>query len=170
MSMTVKQLNAKIDALGKVNAKVEATIQELGLECLAHCDEHGDTMPMNRLINVLRRTQHQAFCEWVLAFGKFKRNMDGATKDAQPMSYDKARDTDIEGATEKPWFMFGDEKSAAIAKAFDFQQAMRSLIKKAAAAGYDHQKLVQAAAIAGIPAEKVPASVTTVAVVPDALV
>jgi len=168
MTLTVKQLNSKIDALGKMNAKVEATIQELGLACLAHCEEHGDTMPMNRLVNVLRRTQHQAFTEWALAFGKFKRNIDFNTKDAQPLSYDKTRTTDVEAATAKPWFMFGDSKEDAIKKAFDFQAAVRALLKKAAAAGIDHTKLVQVAAIADIPAEKVPASVMVPANIDEA--
>lgn len=161
MSMTIKQLNAKIDALGKANAKVEETIQELGLACLAHCGEHHDTMPMNRLVNVLRRTQHRAFVEWAMAFGEFKINTDASTKDAQPLAYDKTKETDIEGATEKGWFMFGDDKTEALKKAFDFQQAVKSLLKKAAAAGVDHEKLLRVASIADIPADKVPATVTT---------
>ena len=158
--MDTKELNKKIDALGKANLKVEETIQELGLECMKHCDEHGDTVPMNRLVNVLRRTQFQAFTEWALAFGKFKRNFDKATKDSQPLSYDKTRNTDIEGATEKGWFMFADAKAEAIAKAFDLQAAMMSLLKKAAANGADHKKLVALAGVVGIAAEKVPATVT----------
>ena len=158
--MDTKELNKKIDALGKANLKVEATIQELGLECLKHCDEHGDTMPMNRLVSVLRRTQFQAFTEWTLAFGKFKRNTDAATKVSQPLAYDKTRNTDIEGATEKGWFMFADSKAEAIAKAFDLQAAMMSLLKKAAANGADHKKLVALAGVVGIAPEKVPATIT----------
>jgi heme/copper-type cytochrome/quinol oxidase subunit 2 len=114
--MTVKQLNAKIDALGKVNAHVEAKIQELGLACLEHCGVHHDTMPMNRLVNVLRRTQHKAFVEWCLAFGQFKVNVDFTTKAQQPLAYDKTRITDIEAAAAKEWFMFGEEKTEAISK------------------------------------------------------
>lgn len=159
--MDVKALNKRIDALGKANLKVESEIQALGLVCLEHCEKHGDTMPMNRLVNVLRRTQFQAFTEWALAFGKFVRNTDKATKDTQPLSYDKSRTTNIDAATAKQWFMFADEKEAAIAKAFDFQQAMMQLIKKAAANGVDHTKLVAAAALADIKPEKVPATVTT---------
>ena len=159
--MDIKQLNKKIDALGKVNVKVESTIQELGLACLAHCEQHGDTMPMNRLVNVLRRTQFQAFTEWVLAFGKFQKNMDKATKESQPLAYDKSRKTDIKGATDKPWHMFADDKATATAKAFDFQAAVMQLLKKAAANGTDHTKLVAMAALADIKPEKVPATVTT---------
>ena len=156
--MDIKQLNRAIDALGKTNQKVEATIQELGLACMAHAEQHGDTMPMNRLINVLRRTQFQAFLEWAMAFGKFSKNTDKATKEAQPVSYDKGKTTDIEAATAKPWFMFADDKATATAKAFDFQQAVMSLLKKAAAAGIDHTKLVAVAAVADIKPEKVPAT------------
>jgi hypothetical protein len=162
--MELKALNRAIDALGKANLKVETTIQELGLVCLEHCDKHGDTMPMNRLINVLRRTQHQAFMEWVLSFGKFDKNFDKATKDSQPVVYSKAKATDIEGATAKPWFMFADDKAKAIAKAFDFQAAMMQLLKKAASNGVDHELLLKAAEVAGIKPEKVPATVTVMPV------
>jgi hypothetical protein len=160
--MEIKELNKRIDALGKLNLTVETEIQDLGLVCMAHCEQHGDTMPMNRLVNVLRRTQFQAFGEWAMAFGKFKRNADKVTKESQPLAYDKTRTTDIEGATAKQWFMFADAKPEAIAKAFDFQGAMMALIKKAAANGVDHAKLLQAATIAGIKPEKVPATVITV--------
>lgn len=167
--MDTKELNSKIDALGKANLKVESTIQELGIECMEHCEKHGDTMPMNRLINVLRRTQFQAFMEWALAFGKFKRNADKVTKDSQPVAYDKTRNTDLEGAAEKQWFMFADAKAEAIAKAFDLQAAMMALLKKAAANGADHTKLVALAGVVGIAPEKVPATVTaTVPVEPVA--
>lgn len=167
--MDTKELNRKIDALGKRNASVEADIQALGMACLEHTEKHGDTMPMNRLYNVLRRTQHQAFAEWALSFGKFQKNTDKATKDSQPLAYDKSRTTDLVAASEKPWFMFADEKSKATAKAFDFQAAMMALLKKAAANGIDHDKLVKVAAFADIAPEKVPATVTTPAA-PEAIV
>ena len=159
--MELKALNRAIDALGKSNQAVEATIQQLGLACMAHCEQHGDTMPMNRLINVLRRTQFQAFMEWALAYGKFSKNFDKATKASQPVSYDKTKTTDIEAATAKEWHMFADDKAKAIAKAFDFQAAMMQLLKKAAANGIDHDKLVAVAALADIKPEKVPATITT---------
>lgn len=166
--MNVKDLNKKIDALGKRLASAEADIQGLGLVCMAHTEAHGDTMPMNRLYNVLRRTQHQAFLEWVLAFGKYAKNFDKATKDSQPLAYDKSRKTDIEGATAKPWFEFADTKAEAEKKAFDFQAAVMQLLKKAAANGTDHAKLVSIAALADIKPEKVPATVTTPETVPAA--
>lgn len=167
--MDTKELNRKIDALGKRNASVEADIQTLGMACLEHTEKHGDTMPMNRLYNVLRRTQHQAFAEWAMSFGKFKKNHDKTTKDAQPLAYDKSRTTDLVAAAEKQWFMFADEKAKATAKAFDFQAAMMALLKKAAANGIDHDKLVKVAAFADIAPEKVPATVTT-PVAPEAIV
>ncbi len=159
--MDIKTLTRKIDALGKRNASVEADIQELGLACMAHTEAHGDIMPMVRLMNVLRRTQHQAFMEWALSFGKYQKNLDKATRESQPVAYDKARTTDIEAATAKPWFMFADDKAKAQAKAFDFQAAVMQLLKKAAANGIDHAKLVSVAAIADIKPEKVPATVMT---------
>ena len=157
--MDTKELNQKIDALGKRNLSVESDIQELGLACMEHTEKHGDTMPMNRLINVLRRTQYQAFMEWALAFGKYTKNFDKVTKVSQPVVYDKTRTTDIESATAKAWFMFADDKAAAMAKAFDFQAAVKALLKKAAANGVDHQLLVSVASLANIAPEAVPATV-----------
>jgi hypothetical protein len=157
--MNTKELNSRIDSLGKRLATAEADIQTLGLVCLQHLDEHGDTMPLNRLINVLRRGQHAAFMEWTLAFGKVAKNLDKVTAASQPVLYAKNRVTDIEGATAKPWFEFADSKADAIKKAFDLQAAVMALIKKAAAAGTDHELLVAIGALANIKPEKVPASV-----------
>ena len=172
--MNIKDLNKKIDALGVRLASAEGDIQSLGLVCLQHLEEHGDTMPLNRLINVLRRGQHGAFMMWTLAFGKCAKNTDKVTMAAQPVVYVKARATDIEGATAKPWFEFADAKEDAIKKAFDLQGAVSALLRKAAAAGVDHEKLVAIAGIAGIKPEKVPATVLTAeqvaATVGDALV
>jgi hypothetical protein len=49
--------------------------------------------------------------------------------------------------------MFADAKAEAIAKAFDLQAAMMALLKKAAANGADHVKLVALACVVGIAAE-----------------
>jgi hypothetical protein len=158
--MELKQLNRAIDALGKKNANVESEIQALGLACLAHCEQHGDTMPMNRLVNVLRRGQYQAFIEWAMSFGRFIKNTDKATKDSQPLAYAKGKTTDMQAATDKPWFEFADSKATATAKAFDFQAATMALLKKAASNGVDHDTLIKVATLAGIAPEKVPATVT----------
>lgn len=159
--MEIKVLNKKIDSLGKRNATVRDDIQALGLVCLQHVELHGDVTPLNRLYNVLIKTQHQAFAEWAFSFGKVSKNLDKKTKEALPLAYDKSKKTDIEAATAKPWFDFADDKAKATAKAFDFQAAMMSLIKKAAAAGHNHDDLVKVAAIAGIKPEKVPATIMT---------
>lgn len=158
--MDAKLLNAKIKKLGIRNENLERDIQDLGLACIEHL-EHGNNGPMCNLMNVLRRTQHQAFMEWALAFSMCRKNADKATKDSQPVVYDKSRITDLEGAIAKPWFMFADSKEDAVKKAFDFQAAVMQLLKKAAANGTDHAKLVAMAALADIKPEKVPATVTT---------
>lgn len=156
--METKELNRKIDALGKKNAAVEAEIQTLGLVCLGHL-EHGNNGPIVRLFNVLRRGQQKPFLEWVLAFGKASKNTDKLTKDAMPIVYDKSKNGDIEGATAKPWFDFADSKDKAIAEAFDLQKAVMALLKRAANAGAEHSKLVAMATAIGIPESLVPATV-----------
>lgn len=167
--MELKKLNSAIAALSKANAKVADTIQTLGLACLEHADKHGDIMPLNRLYAALRRTQYQSFAEWAMAFGKVKKNLDPKTRETMPLAFDSGKQTDLTGATEKRWEAFGDDKGAATAKAFDFQAAMMALLKKAAKEGIDHEILVKAADVAGIKADKVPATVKTAkAVVADA--
>jgi hypothetical protein len=157
--MELKVLNKKIAALKKANGKVRDDIQALGLVCLQHIEQHGDVTPLNNLYDALIKTQHQAFAEWAFSFGKVSKNTNKKTMEAMPLAYDKSKKTDIEAAVTKPWFDFADDKAKATAKAFDFQQAVMSLLKKAAAAGHDHTQLVQVAAIAGIKPEKVPATV-----------
>ena len=157
--MELKVLNKKIAALKKANGKVRDDIQALGLVCLMHIEAHGDVTPLNNLFDALIKTQHQAFAEWAFSFGKVSKNTNAKTKEAMPLAYDKSKKTDIEAAVAKPWFDFADDKAKATAKAFDFQQAVMSLLKKAAAAGIDHSKLVAVAAVADIKAEKVPATV-----------
>lgn len=159
--MDIKVLNRKIDSLAKANLKVEGEIQALGLVCLEHVEKHGDVTPLNRLYHALRKTQFQAFAEWAFAFGKVSKSANKETMALLPLAYDKSKTTDLEAAIAKPWFDFADNKVDATKKAFDFQAAVMSLIKKAAANGVDHAKLVSVAALADIKAEKVPATVTT---------
>ena len=159
--MELKLLNKRIKTLKTNNAKVRDEIQTLGLACLQHIEQHGDVTPLNSLYDALIKTQHQAFAEWAFSFGKVSKNMDKKTMEVLPLAYDKSKKTDIVAATAKSWFEFADDKAKATAKAFDFQQAVMSLLKKAAAAGHDHEELVKVAAIAGIKPEKVPATVMT---------
>ncbi len=160
ISMETKKLNAAIDALGKRNAKIEADIQALGLACLGKIAEHGDVMPINRLLGVLRRGQHKAFTEWALAYGALSKNKDKTTLDKLPLVYDKARKTDIEAATATPWTEFAESKADAVAKAFDLQAAVMALLKRAAKQGVDHDKLVNIAKVVDIAEGLVPATET----------
>jgi hypothetical protein len=156
--MEIGQLNKRITVLAMRNARVEAEIQTLGIACLGHLAA-GNNGPMCKLVLALRRGQHQAFMEWALAFGACVKNADPMLKATKPVVYAKNRITDIEGATAKPWFEFADSKEDAIKKAFDLQGAVMALLKKAAAAGTDHELLVGIATLAGIGAKDVPASV-----------
>ena len=161
--MEIKELNRRISVLALRNARVESDIQTLGIACLEHLT-HGNNGPICKLVAALRRSQHQPFIEWALAFGACVKNVDKVTMATQPLVYAKNRVTDIEGATAKPWFEFADSKADAIKKAFDLQGAVMALIKKAAAAGTDHELLVAIGALANIKPEKVPASVMVPAV------
>ena len=166
--MELKELNKRIGALSKRNAAVTAEIQTLGLACLQHGASEanggfGDVMPLNRLVQALSRSQTQAFVEWSLAFGMVKRNADKKSKEVMPLSFDKERKLDVEGATAKTWDEFALDKGASIAKAFDLQAVMMQVLKKAAAAGQPESILLALAAAAGIDKAKVPHSVVPAA-------
>lgn len=158
--MKLSDLKKKIESLATANAKVENTIQTLGMACIEHLAT-GNRDPLNMLYGALRRTQYRAFAEWALAFGMCKKNTDKATMKDVPFLYDKTKGTDLPGAAAKPWFMFAEPKEEATAKAFDFQAAVMALLKRAATQGHNHAELVEVAKAAGIKPEKVPATIKT---------
>ena len=155
--MEITQLNKRITVLAMRNARVEAEIQTLGVACLGHLAS-GNNGPLCKLALALRRGQHQAFMEWALAFGACVKNPDPMIKVTKPLVYAKNRVMDIEGAIAKPWFEFADSAAVGAKRAFDLQGAVMALLKKAAAAGTDHELLVGIATLAGIGAKDVPAS------------
>lgn len=166
--MELKELNKRINALASRNDSIYNEIQALGLACLQHgaSEAHGgfgDVMPLNRLFNVLKRSQAKPFTEWALAFGMVKRNTDKQTKVAMPFTYDRSRSLDIEGATAKTWDEFAPEKSESVAKAFDLQAAVMVVLKRAAAAGQPESVITALANAAGIDAAKIPKAISDTA-------
>lgn len=129
--MDIKTLNARIDKLGIRLANAEKDIQTIGLECLARIGQHGDVMPLNRLVNVLRKGQHHAFVSWALAYTKVILNKDAKTKALLPLVFAKGKTHDQEGAIENPWHSFQESKAKAIDRAFDLQAAVKALLHKA---------------------------------------
>lgn len=154
--MESKVLLQRIAALGRRNGAITLEIQALGVACLSHIEQHGDVMPLNRLVAALQRSQTRAFVEWALAFGKVQKNADKATREAMPLRYDGSRFTDIDGANEKPWDDFALSKPESVAKAFDLQAAVLRVLKQAAENGQPQSVINALAAAAGIDPAKAP--------------
>lgn len=131
MSTSIKDLNRRIDKLGIRLANAENDIQTIGLECLAHIEAHGDIMPLNRLVNVLRKGQHNAFVSWALAYTKVVVNKDKHSRELLPLTFNKDKAHDQQGAIDNPWHTFQESKQKAIDKAFDLQAAVKQLLARA---------------------------------------
>ena len=150
--MNASELNKRIKALGRSNARITAEVQTLGLACLMQVEEHGNTTPINSLVQALSRPQVKAFAEWALSFGKVSKASKADAEAGQFFAYDKTRTTDIQGATEQPWDSFAPEKAASVARAFDLQAEVLKVLRKAAEQGQPQSILDAIAAAAGLQA------------------
>lgn len=83
MTLTVKQLNAKINALGKRTEKWRNDVQEVLTNCAAFAFEDSNVDPCTRLVDVLQGADAKAVIHWVEAHmpavwvkaeGKFRFN------------------------------------------------------------------------------------------------
>ena len=150
--MNASELTKRIKALGRSNARITAEVQTLGLACLLQIEEHGNTTPINSLVQVLSRPQVRAFAEWALAFGKVKKASKADAEAGQFFAYDKTRTTDMQGAAEQTWDSFAPEKVASVARAFDLQAEVMKVLRKAAEQGQPQSVIDAIAAAAGLPA------------------
>ena len=154
--MNASELSKRIKALSKRNHALTAEIQTLGLACLMQVDQHGNTTPINELVSALSRPQVKAFSEWALAYGKVKRGSKADAEAGKFFAYDKARTTDMQGATDNPWDSFAPEKAESVARAFDLQAAVMAVLRKAAAAGQPQSQIDALAKAVGIDPAKAP--------------
>lgn len=133
-------INKAIASIKNRGEKLDASIQLTGLSVIAHVDAHHDTTVADSLVNAMPKGGRRlALVEWLLANAKL-RKLDGKDKaDAERMrtgahfGFDKARNTDMQGAEEKPWYEH--KKEAPVATAFDAQAAVRKLIDRLKAGG-----------------------------------
>ena len=161
--MDLQEINKRIKSLKGRNASIVSEVQELGLACLMQIEQHGNTTPLNDLIDALTRSQVKAFSEWALAYGKVKLNKVEERKLGKFFAYDKTRSTDIEAATANVWDNFAPEKGESAAQAFDLQAAVARVLKKAAEAGKPQSMIDELAKAVGIESAKVPKSVAAIA-------
>ena len=128
-------INKAIASIKNRGAKLDADIQHAGLSVLAHVDAHGDTTVADSLINAMPKGGRRlALAEWLLANGKL-RKLDGKDKDdaarmkaGAHFAYAKDRRTDMQAATEKPWY--DHKKEAAVSSAYDAQAALAKVLAR----------------------------------------
>ncbi len=119
-----------IDSIKNRGAKLDSDVQLAGLSSLAHLKAHGDIGFVNRLYLAMGKgARKAALTSWFLTYGSLSANTDGATKADKPFVFSKDKETNVEGASQDPWF---DHKpDAAPDTVFDVQKALEAIIKKA---------------------------------------
>lgn len=118
---------ASIQTRGK---KLDQDIQDAGLSCLAHIDQHGDVGPMNRLYLALPAgSRKSALMDWAQTYGKVQPNLDAKSNKEAPFLYDKAGSTDLQAASDKPWYKHKPEKPIEVE--FDLRGKILQLVKQA---------------------------------------
>lgn len=133
MKMTKKLIETNIAKIAADSVMLDALIQETGLGCLNHVQEHGDVTLVNRLYSSLGRGHRKAaLAEWLMQFGKVSANADSKTKKELPFLYDKAKTTNLVGAAETPWFEFKPEQTPD--QLCDIAKLVAAIIAKASKA------------------------------------
>jgi hypothetical protein len=156
---TTEQINKAIIAMSTHLAKGDTLIQTVGVDVLEHFEQYNDTGVVNRFyLAIPKGTRKLAVSAWLLAHGAISINGDKSSSATSPFVYDKNKVTSASAAAEDNWVSRKPEKT--LTEIFDLQQAVRSLIKKAASAGSikggDRESLLKLAADVGIPESDVP--------------
>lgn len=155
---TISEINKAIDTIARSGAKLDALIQETGVDVLTHFAEHKDTGVVNRFFLAMPKgARKTAMVSWLLAYCAVSANADKANKATSPFIYDREKHTNPAAAAEDMWF--NHKPDNAPDQVFDLQKAVRALLAKAAKAtttNTNHEQLAALAAAAGIPESDVP--------------
>lgn len=140
MTATIKfekaaDLSKAIESIATRGKKLQEDIHSAAVSCLYHADKHGDVTLMQKLIEAVpAMSRKNALIAWCLEFGKF-----AASDDGRSVVYSKEGVTDIEAGATTPFWEF---KPEAPFKAFDLQEELAKLIKKAEKASNDDRNVV----------------------------
>lgn len=109
-----KRINGIIKTIAKRGASLDKLIQTTGLDILKHIDEHGEVSLACKLFKAMPKgSRRNALAAWFIDHGKIKAQSD-KTKSAEfPFVYDGSKATNLERATEKPWFGYRKERDVA---------------------------------------------------------
>ena len=126
---TAKEISVSIGQIKVSGEKLDQKIQAVGLEILAHVQEHKEASLACKLFQALPKgARKNALVAWFLEFGAISVNT-GKDKETIPLKFRKDGETNLEGASANPWYNFKPEKAPA--DEFDFDKALAALIKKA---------------------------------------
>jgi hypothetical protein len=134
-------LNKELFGLAKGGAKLAQRLHIAALSVLAHIEQHGDVRMAQKLVETVMSAKHSKheIRSWIVSFGKVSEDEEGN------LVFDRTKFTDLAGANEKPFWEF---KPVAPQKAYDLQQAIKNLIKKAkteqAKGNLEHAELLSA--------------------------
>ncbi len=123
------ELGKRIDAWGKAGSKFINDSVPLAISALQRLADHGDIGYVNRLyVAMPKGTKTSAMASWLLTHGALQANT-GEDKATKPFLYDKAKETNVDAATQDPWYNHKPEPAAD--DVFDLQKALKALIAKA---------------------------------------
>lgn len=133
--MNAAEINKAIASIASRGKKLDADIQAAGLSIIHHADAHGDSTLADKLVQALPKGSRKlALVEWMLAFSKLRLLDKSSPEDAVRIAagaffaYDKSKNTNLESASQKPWFDFKPE--APVLTAFDAQAAVQGVLAK----------------------------------------
>lgn len=130
MSMN-KAIETAIASIQRSGAKLDLSIQTVGLQAMAHFKEHGDIVYLNKLYLAMPKgSRRSALAVWFMAHSKAIVSTDKLTKELAPFSVDKEKTFDLEAAEAMQWHEAKQEP--AIDEVFDVQKALASLLRRAA--------------------------------------
>lgn len=109
-----KRISGIIKTIATRGASLDKLIQTTGLDILKHIEQHGDVSLACKLYKAMPKgSRRNALAGWFIAFGKLKAQDDKSKSQEFPLVFDRSKVTNIEGATDKPWFEFKKEKDIA---------------------------------------------------------
>lgn len=127
MSLTVKQINAKSEALGKQTKNIQEAIHNHAIVIAQHIAEHGDVTIADTLVEALGKSlRSNALRQWFLDFG-------GCMWNDKKKKFGKKKDftLDVGAATANPFWEYVPE---AAFKPIDGNALLAAALKKMKAA------------------------------------
>lgn len=129
-----------IKSIAQRGAKLDASIQSAGLQCIWHADTHGDTTLLDELFSAMPKGSRRVMlAEWAVAFGTVSALSAKIAEDKQRIQngahfkLDRTKRLDLEAAEATHWYDMRKQETAA--QAFDAKKAIGQLIGRINKAG-----------------------------------